>query len=161
MNTIQLNKILYKVIGKKRFVGVFAADYNFDSLKAARTYPFGFVMNTENANEEGKHWQAVWAVNANTVEFYDSLGDDKPKSNAKFFLLSFKNITSNTSRIQNTYETSCGPHVIFFLIKRAQGVSFKKIINTLKNLKFADSFVKFFTFTLLQQQQQQQLQQNE
>ena len=52
-------------------------------------------------------------------------------------------------KIQNNYEISCGPYVIYFLINRFKVVSFKKIIKTLKKYKYSDSFVKFYVYNLL------------
>ena len=145
MNSDQLTSILRGALGSK-FKGVYAADA---TLPQATSYPYGFVVNTDPSSKPGKHWQAIWCVNNAEAEFFDSFGDPTMRDNIKNYLSKYKKIEKNLKKIQKNYETSCGPHVVYFLLKRNLGVSFRNIINSLENRQFADVFVKFFVSNLI------------
>ena len=144
MNTLQTDNILTKILGIQ-FKGV----YSYDSVfPISKKFPYGFVINTDPYGKPGKHWQAIWVPNKNTAEFFDSFGD-KPKKNVENFLKKFKNTKKNSKKLQDNYESSCGPYVLYFLIRRSLGVTNENIINSLANRRYNDAFVKLFVYNIL------------
>jgi hypothetical protein len=145
MDSHQIDVILSKVLGKKRFRGVYASD-KIPTLVGP--FPYGLVINTDKEGQPGKHWQALWAMSANHVEFFDSFGD-APRGPIKEFLSDKKKVMKNKTKVQANYEISCGPFVIYYLIQRSKGHSIIDIVNKLFKNKFIDTFVKLFVSNLL------------
>jgi len=144
MNSDQINIILKRTLGRRHFRGVFASD-NIPALMGP--YPHGLVVNTDKMGEKGRHWQAIWANSPTNVEFFDSFGD-APSGQIKKYLEGFS-VTKNKKRVQANYEISCGPFVIYYLIKKCTGLSMKEIVNALSRKKFVDAHVKLFVQTLI------------
>ena len=144
MNSNDIEKILSNLM-KQFFRGVYPSDARFPHQAP---YPFGFVVNTDPYGSIGKHWQAIWVVNNNNVEFFDSFGDE-PKGNVKSFLNKFTKNIKNTKKIQSNNEISCGPFVMYYLLQRTLGTPFQNIINTLRKYPYKDSFVKLFVYNLI------------
>ena len=148
MNNIQIERILNKIMGPISFRGVYPADA-IPSAIFHEPFPFGIVVNTDSAGLPGTHWQAIWVVGKNSVEFFDSFGHP-PKGLVKTTLKSFIITKQNKVNVQSIKEVSCGPHVIYFLTSRYRQLSFYKIIERLKrNKPFIDLFVKFFVLNLI------------
>jgi hypothetical protein len=144
MDSHQIDVILSKVLGKKRFHGVFPSD-KIPMLMGP--FPFGLVINTDKEGQPGKHWQALWATSTNQVEFFDSFGD-APRGPIEEFL-SDKKVIKNKTKVQANYEISCGPFVIYYLIQKSSGLQMIDIVNKLLKKKFVDTFVKLFVSNLL------------
>ena len=132
----------------KKFYGVYPADMNFSALLNDAKYPFGFVVNTDPMSKPGRHWQAIWCPNKNNIEYFDSFGD-MPHKNLNNFLKKFKKITKTHKKLQDKYEISCGPYVIYFLIKRGMGTPFHNIINSLSKIKLNDTYVKLYLVNII------------
>jgi len=145
MNTLQINKILSQNrFSKDCFKGITPAD----KIIPYKEYPYALVANTDNYGEKGTHWVAFYVTDSESVEYFDSFALP-PNIEISKFLAIFKNVRVNTTRIQAIYDISCGPHVIYFIIKRCMGISFDSIIKQL-NHPFADTMVKMFVVRLLQ-----------
>ena len=127
---------------RKIFKGVFASN----EIKLFDKYPYCFVATTDKAGSIGSHWLAFYVPNSRTVEYFDSLGE-QPNNDIKSFLEKFKNIKLNKSQLQASYENSCGPHAIYFLVNRCMGKSFDLIIQQLNN-PLNDILVKYFIYKL-------------
>jgi hypothetical protein len=153
MDGNQIHKILKNnPYTKHNFLGVFPAD---GLPKYIDRCPASLVVNTDKAGKSGKHWQAIYLPNKYSIEFFDSFGKP-PAGPIRIWLDNFytKKIFPYKN-LQAKFETSCGPHVIFFLISRSMGKSFKEILKILKECDgltskpdFADSFVKLFTASI-------------
>lgn len=154
MDSNQIYKILKaNPFTKKGFLGVFSAD-ELPTTSIER-FPASLVVNTDKSGSSGLHWQGIFIPDRHTIEFFDSFGR-KARGDIKDWIDGFPGAKViyhryNTS-LQKHYETSCGPHVIYFLISRSRGKSFDSIVNTLKKcdgftkgVQFADSFVKIYT----------------
>ena len=143
MNSLQLANILQNNrYCKDSFIGVYPSNkipYNFNH------FPVSFIVNTDKEGQPGRHWQAVFIPNSRTIEFFDSFGHHPPASlNNLMRQFSVKRI--NRVKLQNNYDVSCGPFVIFFLISRCSGRQFEEIIKNLhQKTCWGDSFVKLFT----------------
>jgi hypothetical protein len=143
MNSQQIDKILSQIL-KNKFKGVKASNSPFNF---SNNYPYGFVVNTDPLGKPGQHWQGIWCKDQEHVEFFDSYGIE-PKGHIKKFLEKFLHLKKNKTKLQDHLEISCGPYVIYFLIKRFLGISFENIINSLASKKFNDSYVKLFVYNL-------------
>jgi len=141
MDSKQIEKILRAIPASKRyFIGVFSSDTLPLNIKI---YPCSLICNTDKQGKPGTHWQAMFIPNAHTCEFFDSFAN-QPKGEIKTFVNKYPNIIINEKPLQLQIETSCGPHVLFFIIKRSMGNSFKSIIKTLSQFKYKDAFVKLY-----------------
>jgi hypothetical protein len=161
MDSNQIYKILKSNPSTRRgFLGVFSADNLPETVKR---FPSSLVVNTDKSAKPGIHWQAIFMPNRHTIEFFDSFGrgpsglihdwiQKQRESTTRIVYHRTKKIKS--SRLQNLMETSCGPHVIYFLVSRSRGISFERIVNNMMrstgDLEYSDSFVKFFTNFLIQ-----------
>jgi hypothetical protein len=144
MNSNQINKILKRHL-RQYFRGVHASDAI--PMNSA-PYPYAVVVNTDKMGNPGEHWQAIWILSPDKVEFFDSFGN-APKGNIKTFIQKFKKNEKNAIKLQKNFEISCGPYVIYFLINRFRGHSLKTIVKNLHKQIFPDVFVKFFVHNLL------------
>jgi hypothetical protein len=143
MNSYQIEKILFPIL-KNKFKGVMSANSTFPYSKK---YPYGFVVNTDPIGKPGQHWQGVWVQDSRHAEFFDSYGTI-PKSYVKTFLEKFEHIKSTKTKLQDTHEISCGPFVIYYLVKKSLGLSFENIINSLASKRFNDTYVKLFVYNI-------------
>lgn len=147
MNSEQISQILNRALGPKIFGGVYAAN-EIPQKFLQGPFPNMFVVNTDKYGQPGKHWQAIFILGKNKLEFFDSFGE-APVGDISNFTKNFPNLKVNKVRVQANYELSCGPHVIYFLINRSRGISFENIIKALTDNKFKDTYVKFFVHSLV------------
>lgn len=115
------------------YSGTIAAD-EMDSLPVKDK--MCFVMNTDNSNEPGRHWVAVY-IDKNKdkeVNYYDPFGDPPTNQTLKGLkqivdkmdpdtLLKFK---INSVKNQDVNSDTCGWHSMNFLKERSNGSSFKE-----------------------------------
>jgi hypothetical protein len=145
MDSKQISNILNRNIYTKGcFKGVFSANnirlYSDD-------YPYGLVANTDPKGKPGTHWVAFYFPSHRTVEYFDSLGQP-PNEHIQKILDRFSKVKVNNQKVQALYETSCGPHVIYFLMNRCAGRSFQSILKSLSH-PFSDTHVKIFLSKIL------------
>ena len=120
MNTLQLERALKRNrFTNKIFCGVFAAD----QLPKLKTFPCGFVANTDPSTEPGMHWVAFYFPSTGKGEFFDSYGH--PPEYYGFDEIE----TWNTRPIQSSWSEVCGQYCIFYLYHKARGYSMSKIVN--------------------------------
>jgi len=114
------------------YVGTIAAD-EMDSLNIKDK--MSFIMNTDNSNEPGRHWVAVY-IDKNgdkEVNYYDPFGDEPTKETLQGLkmiidemdpdtLLKFK---INAVKNQDVNSDTCGWHCMRFIKDRESGMSFK------------------------------------
>ena len=108
-----------------------------------------FIANTKRRNNRGEHWVAFFVKSPEHVEYFDSFGD-WPPGGKEFvdYLSAFKHAKFNRDKLQAPYEISCGPHTIYFLMKRCQGESFESIVKSLTH-PLGDVRVKMYIYELL------------
>ena len=109
-------------------------------LPDIKTKRISFIINTQNHNQEGAHWQAVYIdsrdspESSNSIEFYDSFGrtiDPSVLEDLKLVLKILKPSTvlklkENKVIMQSNNSSNCGWFSIRFLIDRFRNRSFSE-----------------------------------
>ena len=136
MNTSEINNHLRKI---KPFLGTYPAD-SIPSLKGVRKK--GVIVNTDEKNEKGEHWTAIFVDENGTAEYFDSFGFPPLVASVQQFLdKTFpSNWKYNGTTLQHPMATSCGLFCIAFIKARASGKSFS-------------SFISIFTLDLTRNEQ--------
>ena len=107
---------------KRLFQGVYAMDRLPTRNNGA------YVINMDNHDEPGSHWVAVFVDNG-AVEYFDSYGRAPTDSRLLHFL--GPNFSYNSVALQRLFTTVCGYFCLYFLLKRARGVSSSQIVHML------------------------------
>ena len=129
------------------FDGVFASDKIPKRLKISHF----IVVNTEPSGTIGQHWYAVYRHDKDIIECFDSLGIDNSK---KTFLQQIftshrvRELSFNTSRVQDLNTTTCGEFVLYFLFQRMhnQDLDFETLLNEIFCLEPIKNETKVNTF---------------
>jgi len=100
---------------------------------------FSFIINTDNSDQPGRHWRAVYINNRDdypSIEYFDPLVEGKPEQSLIDIcrkiaikmnpekLFKFK---MNMLRRQSKLSSNCGYHCIHFLEGRYMGIPFSEI----------------------------------
>ena len=128
MNDKQIEAMLASCLFTKRhFRGVFPSD-KIPTVRKLGRKPLGFVCNLDPSNKAGSHWVAFYFPGGKngTPEYFDSYG-------RKASLPSFKRklgrkYLHNPLVLQSPFSVVCGQYCIYFLLKRAKGVPYRKIL---------------------------------
>ena len=145
MNTEQVDYILRRCLRglKVDFLGVFASDR---IPMHPTSYPCCFVANTDPAALGGSHWVAFYYTSSDTLDFFDSLGQDP---NTYGFPTSHT-LNYNSYQFQSFTSNVCGHYCIYFLYHRSRSKSLAFIINQLANCgKSVDHYVRHFVNELV------------
>jgi len=167
LNNQQIDEFMLNY-GKKGFKGTFAFDQIKDIPINKSDKSFSFILNLfPIKKEKGGHWVSVF-ITKDTIEYYDSFGEDPPKNffnNLKPILKKFGNdetiyqLKINRTKFQKINTVNCGFFAIDFLLKRYKGESFKdatgfdiieKSIQGEKNIKKLKKEIKDFDYIKLQ-----------
>jgi len=118
---------------KEGFKGVYAID---EISKIPVSDKMGVVLNLDKSNQPGSHWVALYidADDDQSVEYYDSYGEDPPESLMKDLKELVNKINPSTylkfkvNKIKQQSETSdnCGVFAMKFLMDRFKGIPFKE-----------------------------------
>lgn len=130
----QIQKIM-KPFEKYGFKGVVALD-QIDILipKIKKGERMSFIMNLDKSNEPGSHWVAVYIDPEESLEYYDSFGENPPESFSKDILYLINQLKPavylkfkvNKIQDQSSSSKNCGFFAMKFLIDRYKGVPFKE-----------------------------------
>jgi len=132
LSNLQIDEYM-KDYHKKGFKGTFAIDQISEIPINKSDKSFSFVMNTEPIRVSVGHWVSV-LITPDTIEYYDSFGEDPPKNfmkNLKPLLKRYGDSESiyqlkiNRTKFQKINTDNCGYFAIDFLLKRYKGESFK------------------------------------
>lgn len=157
MNTLDITRALAdNKVTKTVFRGVFPADTlpRLNVTDRVDLLPAAYVANCSNAVDNGSHWIAFYREKPDVIEIFDSYG--KPVDTYNKNLLSIipegTAIVQQSQQLQQTESTVCGQYCLFFILKRAFGISYKQLIhlftdNLLTNDKMVCQFVNNY-FTL-------------
>ena len=96
-----------------------------------------FIINTQNANQLGQHWVAVFIPKNAPPEYFDSYGRDAPTKFQKFIGMRYK---YNPYKFQGPLSDTCGLHCLHYLAKRCQKIKPHTILESIPIQK-ADDFV--------------------
>lgn len=140
MNTEELERTLK---GDKWIRAVFRGVYAKDMLlDAERRRPGLYICNTENSDEAGEHWIAIYLPKQGRAEYFDSFGRDATEE-MKIFL--GREWIYNNRIVQSPFSTVCGHHVLHYAFFRCRGVSYQKILARYgPNVTENDRLVRFF-----------------
>ena len=134
MDTIQLNHAIYSRSDLSN-KDVFKGTYAINQIPHAYTVnpPFAFIINTSPWPSRGDHWVAIYCVNNNKLEYFDSAGKPPPKSLTTMWShLGNPSIVYNTQRLQSYCTTLCGEYCLLYIYCRMNNITF-------------DSFLSFFS----------------
>ena len=147
MNASQINEIFRRNrFTCSYFRGVFASN---ELKHFSSRFPYCFIANTGRRDTLGEHWVAFFVSSKERAEYFDSLGEwPPPVQEFSAFLQTFKHVKYNKAKIQAAYESSCGPHTIYFLLNRCRGRSFESIVAELKN-PLSDAMVKLYVYHMV------------
>ena len=123
---------LYSIIEKdpklsKNIVGI----YPFDKIPKNFGNHKGLIFNNEISSKGGSHWLALFKINDNTLEFFDSFGLPEEFYGLKSrhpFLLKYK-INYRNKQIQSINSDICGLYAIYYLENRVRGHSLNAIFD--------------------------------
>lgn len=151
MNTPLLEALLRRLAGSK-FCGVYAENTLPRRLK---TYPCGFVVNTDPKSRPGQHWVAFYFSSPEKGEFFDSYGYPPEFYSPHFTRLLNRNSkrwTFNPTPLQSAKTAVCGEYCVYYLVHRTRGVSMTSIVNRFsKNRISNDHQVYEFVLRLMRQ----------
>lgn len=130
LNTRQLVEIIRKDCELKSFLGVYARD----QLPLVFSYPACLIVNTDNADQSGEHWLAIYYNEKKEADFFDSYGSHP----ISFGLDTYMNRTSsswnwNSHQLQSMESRICGYYCVLFLMYRARGLSLAHFIKRFKD----------------------------
>lgn len=121
MNTQEINKILKKKI--PCFIGTFPKD----AIPRVRVRPAMMVVNTHPASKRGEHWTAIYVINKDEAEFFDSFGFPALEPEIRRYLSNNCATWRYSPRtLQHPLATTCGLFCCLFLYARSKGMSYLK-----------------------------------
>jgi hypothetical protein len=91
------------------------------------------VSNTQDSSKFGRHWIALFALNAQKVEVFDSLGH-APNACVRKFTSKFPEVWYNNECVQQSWSNACGIFALLYLIHRCRGLKREHIVSSLKHL---------------------------
>ena len=117
--------------------GVYAMD------RLPQRKPGAYVINTDDHDEPGSHWIAVYCENDH-VDFMDSYG--RPPPDARLIKFLGANYDFNNIALQQPMSKACGFYCLYFLLHRARGHSTASIIELLRRSD-SDYVVKEYVYS--------------
>ena len=135
LTTNEIDNMMKPILGRM-YLGALPADFNKFLPKKLNSNKFGFVMNTDPSNKEGKHWISVLIDLDNdlSVEYFDSFGREPPRKFMKEIKKlidklrphSYLKFKTNRVQLQDKNTQNCGFFAMKFLIDRLKNnLSFK------------------------------------
>ena len=102
-----------------------------------------YVINMDDHDEPGSHWVAVFDNNG-VVEYVDSYG--YPPIDVRCLQFLGSEYYYNKVKLQKQYSNACGFYCIYYILKRARGLTANDIIRNLKRTN-SDFVVKNFLYS--------------
>ena len=131
MNTLEIELVMKRDnLSKKSWLGVFPKD----RLPYIFSYPAALIFNTDNSDEPGSHWIAIYFGRNRKAEFFDSFGNSPSFYDLNQYLE--QNSTSfvyNNTQIQGYNSNYCGLYALLYIYLRNRGNNLQKIINFFKS----------------------------
>lgn len=147
MNTLQIYDIIKKdPICSRFFLGVFSRD---QLPKKLYNFPCSFIVNTDNQNEPGEHWLAIYYDEKQHATFFDPYGLEPSLYGFETYLNNTsKSWTYNSTRIQSYFSLLCGQICVFFIYLMSKKLSLNYISRLFtkdyeKNEKVILNFLNF------------------
>ena len=106
------------------------------------TYPAAYIVNTDEHDEPGQHWVAVYFPVSTEAEFFDSYGHAPLYFDQRLAdFVQKKNVVYNTKRLQGPLSIVCGQYCLFYIMHRSRGIAPDVLLHAL-NLYNADVMVQ-------------------
>jgi hypothetical protein len=111
------------------FIGVFPSD-KVALLERGKRLPESYIANCSPSGHGGTHWVAFYQEEQKMLEVFDSYGKPLGLYN-KDLLASTDGLTiiQQSQQLQQIGSTVCGQYCMFFILKRAMGMSYKHLIH--------------------------------
>ena len=130
MDSAQLFNVLRGDDATRRHaIGVFPAD----RLPVVEKYPCAFIVNSDESDQPGTHWLAVYLTRDGGAEFVDSYGLSPETYGERFYAFLRKHgsrLIHNEVRLQSFNTTVCGQHCLFYLLHCCRDISMRAITST-------------------------------
>ena len=142
MNTDQLE---CAVRTDNRLNAVVRGVYSSDNLpQYVHRYPSAFISNTDPSDLRGEHWVMFWFHSPSYGEFWDSLGHKADHYSEHFDTFIKNNVITckyNTHALQHKAFSTCGFHVLFYLLMKCNKMRMSQIIDFAKSTYNFDHYV--------------------
>lgn len=139
MMSNDLNQILFNdPYAKKFFCGVFASD-ELAKWKPPKRKMYGLIVNTDNYNQSGRHWQSIFVI-GKTAFFFCSFAE-KPNKAISKFLAKYPRVIKNKIKHQNNLAITCGGYCVFLQAMMSRGIRFTTLCDIFKNMENDDLFI--------------------
>ena len=106
----------------------------------------GYVIaNTEPSYMRGSHWVCLYTPRRGMPEYFDSSGN-MPLPQMEVYLTRYApKYKKNTRRVQDYGTDTCGEFCVYYVKKRREGWSFKKIMDSFsEDLLFNEVLVSLY-----------------
>ena len=98
--------------------------------------PRAFVCNTDPSDQEGEHWVAFYFDQDMTADYYDPYGlPPVIPSWIRFLNNNCDSWRHNPIRLQEVDSSTCGHHVLYFLLHRSRGVPLETVLSHFTSTK--------------------------
>ena len=137
MNTSQLQSVLFR----EHIHGTVCA---IDQLPThIDHFPSAFIINTDEHDEPGEHWVAVYFPESTKAEFFDSYGHLPSYFDERlvYFLQKANSVIYNTVKLQGPLTPVCGQYCLFYIMHRERGIP-ADILLTHLNMFNTDTMVQ-------------------
>jgi len=146
MNTSQINAIISSDSKtNEKFQGVLARD---QFINCEIIFPSLFVCNTDNSNQPGTHWVAIYFSELGKCEYFDSYGLPPLFSDVTQKLLKIdQTFTYNEKRLQSFQTNVCGTYSIIYCMLKSRNYSLSRILEMFlltDNFNERDHALKFY-----------------
>jgi hypothetical protein len=139
MNTFQIDSILKRC-------SLYRGTYACDELPSKASEGV-YVCNTDNSEQPGEHWIAIYIGELGNVEYFDSYGF--PPMNTYFIQFLKHNadtVKYNRQILQGLNSHVCGHYAIFFCLCKQMGLTLEEIenkftLNTAHNDELVFAFI--------------------
>ena len=126
MNTDHMNLILKtNHLTRDCFRGVFPMDW----VPSLKMEPGCYIINTDDEDEPGEHWVAVYNDNGQ-IEYFDSYGLPPLDKRLDSFL--GNNYKYNATHLQQLFTKACGFYCVYYIFHRVMNFTMEEIITVLK-----------------------------
>ena len=143
MNTKQIWQALTNDVNtEKYFDGVFS----YDTLKNIKQRPRLIVCNTDPSYKKGEHWILFFFNSDNSVDFFDSLGNEPSYYGDEFvkIIAKFSNYYYvGNNPIQSVNSNLCGFYCLWYAYWKCKNkLKMEKLINKIPKNKLVKPFVE-------------------
>ena len=139
MNNQEIDNLMRNYLPSANWGGIYPSDKI--PISICRRCNYGIICNTQNSNQKGEHWIAIYLPKSGIAEYFDSFGGPPNVEEFSSFLENGE-FVYHTQQIQSAKGITCGHHCVFFLFCRFIGIEYHTIISFYeKDMSINDHFV--------------------